>query len=100
MSAPIRPQFGSEFPTFRFRLKEQSGNNNNSLPYLTALFCFCQFPQVFEIPYQGALLQQQPEFSEVRNCVSAFSRELAVPPSKLVLLFNAAFCRRDQSLSY
>src|SRR5258708_6284977 len=44
--------------------------------------------------------QQQPEFSEVRNCVSGFSRELAVPPSKLVLLFNAAFCRRDQSLSH
>lgn len=28
------------------------------------------------------------------------SRELAVPPSKLVLLFNAAFCRRDKSLSH
>src|SRR5258708_12808974 len=47
-----------------------------------------------------SLSQQRPEFSEVRNCVSCFSRELAVPPSKLVLLFNAAFCRRDQSLSY
>jgi hypothetical protein len=47
-----------------------------------------------------ALSQQQPEFSEVPNCVSGFSRELAVPPSKLVLLFNAAFCRLDQSLSY
>jgi len=35
--------------------------------------------------------QQQPEFSEVRNCVSCFSRELAVPPSKLFLLFSAAF---------
>ncbi len=44
--------------------------------------------------------QQQPEFSEVRNCVSSFSRELAVPPSKLVLFFIAAFCRRDQSLSH
>ena len=30
----------------------------------------------------------------------AFSRELAVPPSKLVLLFNAAFCRRYQLLCY
>ena len=47
-----------------------------------------------------ALLQQHREFSEVRNCVSGFSRELAVPPSKLVLLFNAAFCHRDRSLSY
>jgi len=47
----------------------------------------------------ATLSQQQSEFSEVRNCVSSFSR-LAVPPSKLVLLFNAAFCRRDQSLSY
>jgi hypothetical protein len=43
---------------------------------------------------------QQPEFSETRNCVSSFWRELAVPPLKLVLLSNAAFCRRDQSLSH
>src|SRR5580692_4270815 len=39
---------------------------------------------------------EQPELSEVRNCVSGFSHELAVPLSKLVLFFNAAFCRRDQ----
>jgi hypothetical protein len=32
--------------------------------------------------------------------ITGFSRELAVPRSKLALLFNAAFCRRDQSLSY
>jgi hypothetical protein len=38
--------------------------------------------------------------AKYRICVSGFSRELAVPPSKLVLLFNAAFCRRDQSLSH
>jgi hypothetical protein len=31
--------------------------------------------------------------------VSDFSREPAVPPSKLVLLFNAGICRRDLSLS-
>src|SRR5277367_1776014 len=42
---------------------------------------------------------EQPEFSEVRNCVTGFSHELAVPPSKLVLFFSAAFCRRDQSIS-
>jgi hypothetical protein len=39
-------------------------------------------------------------FREVLNCVSGYARELAVPPSKLVLLFNAAFCRLDQSPSY
>jgi hypothetical protein len=33
---------------------------------------------------------EQPEFSEVRNCVSGLSRELAVPPSKLILFLNAA----------
>jgi len=50
--------------------------------------------------FHEALSQQQLEFSEVQNCVSGFSRELAAPASKLVLLFKAAFCRRDQSLSY
>jgi hypothetical protein len=39
---------------------------------------------------------EQPELSEVRNCVSGFSHELAVPLFKLVLFFNAAFCRRYQ----
>src|SRR5713226_7136524 len=59
--------------------------------------CSCKSLQVL---MNRSLSQQQPEFSEVRNCVSGFSRELAVPPSKLVLLFDAAFCRRDQSLSH
>src|SRR5260370_39311981 len=59
--------------------------------------CSCKSLQVL---MNRSLSQQRPEFSEVRNCVSSFSRELAVPPSKLVLLFNAAFCRRDQSLSH
>ena len=36
----------------------------------------------------------------MRKCVSVFSHELAVPPSKLALFFIAAFCRRDESLSY
>ena len=36
-SVPIRPRFGSEFPTFRFRPREQSGNSNNSLLFLDAL---------------------------------------------------------------
>src|SRR5277367_1183059 len=43
------------------------------------------------------LEQEQPELSEVQNCVSGFSHDLAVPPSKLVLFFCAAFCRRDGS---
>jgi hypothetical protein len=34
---------------------------------------------------------QQPEFNEVRNCVSDFSRELAAPLSKLVLFFMPPF---------
>jgi hypothetical protein len=55
--------------------------------------------QVVVRPNHAPLSQQQPEFGEVRNCDSGIMRELAVPPSKLVLLFNAAFCRRDQSLS-
>jgi hypothetical protein len=30
---PVRPRFGSEFPTLRFRPREQSGNNGSSLLY-------------------------------------------------------------------
>jgi hypothetical protein len=82
------------------RIREQSGNIKSSLPILTIPVCSFAFPQVLAFPNQGALAQQQPEFSEVRNCVSGFLRELVVLPSKLVLLFNAAFCRREKSLTY
>jgi hypothetical protein len=82
------------------RVREQFGNIKSSVAFLGRFLCSSSCSLVLEISNQGALSRQQPESREVRNCVSGFSRELAVPPSKLVLLFNAAFCRREESLSY
>jgi hypothetical protein len=41
---PIRPQFGSEFPTLRFRSKEHSGNIKSSFAFLDVLFCSLMLP--------------------------------------------------------
>ena len=85
----------------KLRIWVRSGSKKlwRSVPWgsaggLSVPFCITKFQR------NATLSQQQTEFSEVRNCVSGFSRELAVPPSKLFLFFSAAFCRRDKSLSY
>src|SRR5271156_5863966 len=92
---------GSGWPDFTWE--------NGDIPALRGRSCFStdpfdhrcirrSCPESLPLPRHGSHkhvnpLQfelEHPEFIEVRNCVSRFSHERAVPPSKLVLFFNAA----------
>src|SRR5580704_10142147 len=86
---------GAKPPTHWFRnsdtrIREQRGNNKSSLLFLDALFCSFMRPQTLA----AARIQRSAEL-----CIGLLARASgATLEARFVL--HAAFCRRDQSLSY